>query len=252
MTDPARSTPVGFHDGELDVQLQAGVAMDAARLSGMGAGLLCRDAGVPLVLDVCQSLGHVDVTGVGASVYVGTSRKWLAGPRGVGFVISPGLAAGEGTDVAAPSIQSHTWGRPAGSPVAGAARFETSEASVASRVGLACAVLEHLGAQPALASRRLAAMGRRIRHTLHGLGGWTCVEPADEPTAIVTLRPPPGQDPADAVEQAVRTAKSWGLTLGAIPTRRAPDDMSTPVLRVSPPLGASEAEITRLAEVLDV
>ncbi|MET8566116.1 pyridoxamine 5'-phosphate oxidase family protein [Streptomyces flaveolus] len=35
MTDPARSTPVGFHEGELAVQRQAGVARDAARLSGM-------------------------------------------------------------------------------------------------------------------------------------------------------------------------------------------------------------------------
>ena len=40
---------------------------------------LCRAAGVPLVLDAAQSLGHVD-TDLGADVVYGTSRKWLAGP----------------------------------------------------------------------------------------------------------------------------------------------------------------------------
>src|SRR4051794_28627415 len=43
----------------------------------------CRAAGVPLVLDAAQSLGHVD-TDLGADAVYSTSRKWLAGPRGVG------------------------------------------------------------------------------------------------------------------------------------------------------------------------
>ncbi|MBF8193833.1 aminotransferase class V-fold PLP-dependent enzyme, partial [Nonomuraea sp. K274] len=63
-----------------------GVVQPAAEI-----GALCRAARVPFVLDVCQSLGHVDVRGTGATAYVGTSRKWLAGPRGVGFLITPGL-----------------------------------------------------------------------------------------------------------------------------------------------------------------
>src|SRR4051794_25275204 len=50
---------------------------------------LCRAAGVPLVLDAAQSLGHTDVD-LGADAVYGTSRKWLAGPRGVGG----GAAAG--------------------------------------------------------------------------------------------------------------------------------------------------------------
>ena len=48
------------------------------------------DAGVPLVLDAAQSLGHVDAD-LGADVVYGTSRKWLAGPRGVGVLcVRPG------------------------------------------------------------------------------------------------------------------------------------------------------------------
>ena len=48
---------------------------------------------LPLVLDAAQSLGHVD-TDLGADVVYGTSRKWLAGPRGVGLLfVRPALAA---------------------------------------------------------------------------------------------------------------------------------------------------------------
>ncbi|MFI0447097.1 aminotransferase class V-fold PLP-dependent enzyme [Actinomadura sp. 6N118] len=83
------------------------------------AGRLCRDAGVPLVLDVCQSLGHVEVAGVTADAYVGTSRKWLAGPRGSGFVIVPGLAEGAGPDAFPPTFQTHGWGERGGRPVRG-------------------------------------------------------------------------------------------------------------------------------------
>ncbi|WP_324275342.1 aminotransferase class V-fold PLP-dependent enzyme [Blastococcus brunescens] len=54
---------------------------------------LCRAAGVPLVVDAAQSLGHAD-TDLGADVVYGTSRKWLAGPRGVGVLcVRPALAA---------------------------------------------------------------------------------------------------------------------------------------------------------------
>ncbi|MCF2533236.1 aminotransferase class V-fold PLP-dependent enzyme [Yinghuangia soli] len=214
------------------------------------AGALCRGAGVPLVLDICQSLGHVEVGGVDAAAYVGTSRKWLAGPRGVGFVIMPGLAEGAGPDGFAPSVQSHTWDRPEGAPVAGALRFQTDEASVAGRVGLAVAVQEHRAAGPGRAYARLAAAGQAVRHTLDGVGGWRAVEPLGEPSAIVTLRPPAGADPQAAVQEAAAKARAAGITVGAIPVSRAPSDMPTPVLRVSPLLGSDMATVAALAAAL--
>src|SRR5262249_51263165 len=46
---------------------------------------VCRDNGIPLVVDAAQGLGHVDCAARADAVY-GTSRKWLAGPRGVGVL----------------------------------------------------------------------------------------------------------------------------------------------------------------------
>jgi pyridoxal 5-phosphate dependent beta-lyase len=214
-------------------------------------GRLCRAAGVPLILDVCQSLGHVDVSGVGAAAYVGTSRKWLAGPRGVGFVIVPGLAAGGGWDTFSPTIHTHGWGKPSGTPLAAAARFETEESSIAARVGLSVAAREHWSLGPADVYAPLAAMGRATREMLDGVGGWRVAEPVNEPSAIVTLSPPDTTDPDTAVATALGSAQMAGIHIGAIPVSRAPADMPTPRLRISLPLGAERDSITALARVLD-
>jgi hercynylcysteine S-oxide lyase len=214
------------------------------------AGRLCRDAGVPLLLDVCQSLGHVDISGIAAAAYTGTSRKWLAGPRGAGFVIVPGLAEGQGPDASRPAFQTHSWAAAGGRPMAGAGRYEQDEASYATRVGLATAAQEHHALGPATIYARLAEIGRAARRLLDGKGGWHTAEPADEPTAIITLKPPAGVDPAGAVEEAACAARTAGLQVGIITPARAPSDLLTPVLRASLPVGARQGDILTLAQVL--
>ena len=118
---------------------------------------LCRAAGVPLVLDAAQSLGHAD-TDLGADVVYGTSRKWLAGPRGVGVLcVRPALAA-----QLTPVLP-----EPEGVPPMRA--FESGEAHIAGRVGLVVAVGEHLAAGPDRVRDRLAAIGRATRELLDGV-----------------------------------------------------------------------------------
>ncbi|SDG04685.1 pyridoxal 5-phosphate dependent beta-lyase [Sinosporangium album] len=191
-----------------------------------GAAAMCRAAGVPLVLDVCQSAGHVDTRGVGAAAYVGTSRKWLAGPRGAGFSILPPSEPGGAL-------------RPA-------ADYESYEGPIAARVGLGVAVLEHHALGPGAVHARLAALGGEARRILHGVGGWEVLEPLDEPSALVTLRPPAGS----TAESAAASAAAAGLAVAVVPPARAPGDMTVSLLRVSPSPGASEKVFHRLAGVL--
>ncbi|MGW0196091.1 ergothioneine biosynthesis PLP-dependent enzyme EgtE [Nonomuraea sp. NPDC003201] len=218
-------------------------------------GALCRGAGVPFVLDVCQSLGHVEVRGAGASAYVGTSRKWLAGPRGVGFLIVPGLTPA--MDAAVPTLGGHLWtsdGPLPGVasqcdgpvPLPGVVRFESSEAAVAARAGLGAAVLEYHELGPFAVQAHLADLGRTARGVLDGAGGWRVVEPLDEPSALVTLRPPPG----DSAQSAAVRAAEASLLVNVVPTARAPLDLREPVLRVSPPPGTPVETLHALARVL--
>ncbi|EUA04115.1 aminotransferase class-V family protein [Mycobacterium kansasii 824] len=69
--DLVHLTPVGSHRGTVQP-----LAMMAR---------LCRELGLPLVVDAAQALGQVDCA-VGADVAYSSSRKWLAGPRGVGVL----------------------------------------------------------------------------------------------------------------------------------------------------------------------
>jgi pyridoxal 5-phosphate dependent beta-lyase len=196
---------------------------------------LCREAGVPLVLDAAQSLGHADVD-LGADVVYSTSRKWLAGPRGVGMLfVRPSIAA-ELTPVLP---------EPEGVPPMRA--FESGEAHVAGRVGLVVAVGDLLAARPDRVRERLAALGPATRQRLDGVKGWRVIEPLEEPTATTTLRPPDG---VDVVETRTRLLVEHGIVSSAIGRERAPGEMTGPVLRISPHLDATLEDLDAVAAAL--
>jgi hercynylcysteine S-oxide lyase len=196
---------------------------------------LCREAGVPLVLDAAQSLGHADVD-LGADVVYSTSRKWLAGPRGVGMLfVRPSIAA-ELTPVLP---------EPEGVPPMRA--FESGEAHVAGRIGLVVAVGDLLAAGPDRVRERLAALGPATRQRLDGVNGWRVIEPLEEPTATTTLRPPDG---VDVVETRTRLLVEHGIVSSAIGRERAPGEMTGPVLRISPHLDATLEDLDAVAAAL--
>ena len=151
-------------------------------------------------------LGSPRLRGRVPSAIYSSSRKWMAGPRGVGFLaIQPELA-----QRLRPRIPPPDW--ELGLSVL--ERLEEGEANVAARIGYSLALGEHLAAGPAAIRGRLAELGRLTRTVLAGVDGWRVVEPLDEPTAITTLAPVGGADP-----QRVR---AWLIAERAIVTTSAP------------------------------
>jgi pyridoxal 5-phosphate dependent beta-lyase len=210
-----------------------GVAQPLAELAEV-----CRDLGLPLVVDAAQALGHLDCA-VGAAAVYSSSRKWMAGPRGVGtLAIRQELA-----QLLKPRLVPPELGL--GIPVMKS--LELGEANVAARVGFSVALGEHLAAGPSQIRDRLAQVGRMTRAALADVAGWRVVEPPDEPTAITTLAPVDGADP-----QKVR---AWLIAERRIVTtyaelQRAPFEMTTPLLRASPHVDTTVEDLDQFAEAL--
>jgi pyridoxal 5-phosphate dependent beta-lyase len=205
------------------------------------AAALCHAAGVPLWVDACQALGHVD-TAAGADVLYSTSRKWLAGPRGVGLLAVAERCWGRLRVSASPM---DLGGLPAGhTPVR---VLESHEANFAGRIGLCAAVRQHLDADPAAVRKRLAEVGRMTREILAGLPGWAVVDPVDAPSAISALRPLAGQD---VIQTRLRLIAEHGIVTTAAQPARAPREMTEPLLRISPHVDGTPEELSLLADAL--
>jgi pyridoxal 5-phosphate dependent beta-lyase len=85
------------------------------------------------------------------------------------------------------------------------------------------------------------------REALAGVRGWRVVEAVDEPTAITTLAPVDGADP-----QRVRTQliAEHGIVTTYAETLRTPFEMTSPVLRASPHVDVTAADLEQFAEAL--
>src|SRR4051794_5722789 len=188
-------------------------------------------SGVPLVLDVAQSAGQAEVP-AGAAAYVGTSRKWLCGPRGVGW----GCVAPEWQErlTEPPTLgPAHHPGR--------FAMFDTPEPHVAGRLGLAHAARTWSPAVLPVVQAGAAA----ARVMLERAGGWQVVEPVEEPTGITTLwhaTADPWETRAALLDQ--------GFVVSVVPTSRA-DDMTRAVLRVSTAAWVTPGDLESLSAALE-
>lgn len=239
--------------GRLDVDAAAGALADdppaLVHLTPLGShrGLaqplaamteVCRTLGIPLVVDAAQAMGHLDCAVAPDAVY-SSSRKWLAGPRGVGVLaLRPEFA-----QRLRPRLPPPEWGL----PMSVVDKLGQGESSAAARIGFAVAVGEHLALDPAHIRQELAGIGRLTRAALADVPGWRVVEPTDEPTAITTLEPLDGADP--------ERVRSWLIANRGIVTTfagvaRAPFEMTAPVLRLSPHVDTVADDLVLFAAAL--
>jgi hercynylcysteine S-oxide lyase len=199
---------------------------------------LCGELGLPLVVDAAQALGQVGCA-AGADVTYTSSRKWIAGPRGVGaLAVRPTLM-----QRLRPRLPPPEWI----SSLSVAQRLELGEANIAARVGFSLALVEHVAFGSPAVHARLAEVGRISRTVLADVRGWRVVESVDEQSAITTLAPVDGADPEKV--RAWLIAERRILTTSAS-VERAPMELTAPVLRISPHLDTTADDLSTFAAAL--
>ncbi|MDT5199982.1 MAG: hercynylcysteine S-oxide lyase [Mycobacterium sp.] len=199
---------------------------------------LCSELGLPLVVDAAQALGQVDCA-VGVDAAYASSRKWMAGPRGVGVLaVRPTLM-----QRLRPRLPPPEWA----TSLSVAQRLELGEANVAARVGFSAAIGEHVASGPAAVRARLAEVGRASRSVLADVRGWRVVESVDEPSAITTLAPVDGADPVKIRAWLIAERRILTTSAGI---ERAPGELTAPVLRISPHVDTTNDDLATFAAAL--
>lgn len=136
-------------------------------------GALCRDHEVFFVLDACQSVGQlpIDVTAIGCDVLSATSRKYLRGPRGCGFLFV-GRRALERLEPPFLDLHAAIWTGDGTYEVRpDARRFENWESNYAAKLGLAAAIDYALDVGIETTWPRIQALADALRNGLATLEG---------------------------------------------------------------------------------
>lgn len=161
-------------------------------------GAIAGDAGILFQLDACQSAGQipVSISDIGCDIMTGTARKFLRGPRGIGFLYANEKARRQMEPVVLTN-QSAEWSSRDSYTLRDDARvFEAWERSVVNQLGFGAAIdyLLDLGVGPA--TEQIAKNARYLRGKLAGIPKVTVECPPGAVSAIISLNVE-GISPAD-------------------------------------------------------
>src|SRR5690349_8390965 len=153
-------------------------------------GQVAEAAGVPYLVDACQAVGQipVDVAKLRCDFLSGTARKFLRGPRGIGFLYVSDRVLQRGDFPLYIDMRGADWVSANDfAPAADARRFENWEFAYSSVLGLGEAAKYALEVGVEHGGRRARDLAAKLRQRLSGIDGCRILDRGRELAAIVTV-----------------------------------------------------------------
>ena len=228
------------------IPTHSGLVQDAAAV-----GAVCEEAGVSYLVDACQAVGQmpIDVATLKCDYLTATARKFLRGPRGIGFLYASDRALQRGDHPLFVDMRGATWVDPGSYRLAEtAARFEEWEFAYALVLGLGAAAEYAAAVGVDVAHDRAWRLAARLRTLLADLPGVRVLDPGARPSAIVTASL--GR-PAGAVMQHLRgRGINTSATLRWYGLRAFAGTDVESALRLSPHYYNTDEELDRAVDAL--
>jgi selenocysteine lyase/cysteine desulfurase len=215
-------------------------------------GEVAEAAGVPYLVDGCQAVGQipVDVAKLRCDFFSGTARKFLRGPRGIGFLYVSDRALQRGDSPLYIDMRGADWvSADSFAPAPDARRFENWEFAYGLVLGLGEAARYAIGVGVEPGGRRARELAATLRSRVSGIGGIRVLDRGKDLAAIVTIEVA-GWD-ARELSKLLRT---HGINTSASLRAYAVIDMdekrAATALRLSPHYYNTEEELDRVVEEL--
>jgi selenocysteine lyase/cysteine desulfurase len=215
-------------------------------------GRICREAEVPYLVDACQAVGQVpvDVQRLHCDYLAGTARKFLRGPRGLGFLYVSDRALKAGAHPLLVDMHGADWTEADAFELSpDARRFETWEFAHALVLGLGAAAEYALEVGVDAGGSRARALADYARERLRALPGVRVLDRGPDLCAIVTAALA-GRDAADIKLQL----RARGINTSSPQREDAVIDMdekqTTSALRISPHYYNTREEVDTAVEAL--
>jgi len=216
-------------------------------------GALCKAAGVPYLLDACQAVGQLDVN-VGrlhCDYLSATARKFLRGPRGIGFLAVSDAVLARGDAPLLVDMRGARWvERDAYALVDDAKRFEEWELPHALVLGMGAAVRYAREVGISTAAERAHALATFARERFGAIKGVRGLDRGPRLSALATFT-----IEGHIARELVLALRERGVNTSAQARGDALIDLdrkgATTLLRVSPHYYNTEDEVEHAAQALE-
>ncbi|HXV86622.1 MAG TPA: aminotransferase class V-fold PLP-dependent enzyme [Gemmatimonadales bacterium] len=215
-------------------------------------GAVCAAAGVPYLVDACQSVGQlpVHVGRMRCDFLSATGRKFLRGPRGVGFLYVSDAALARGAQPLLVDMRGAEWTAADDyTLVDGAQRFENWEFAYALHLGLGAAARYAVEAGGEAASQRACDLAARARALLGEVPGVRVLDRGRRLGAIVTAEIR-GMDARAVVARLRAAGINTSASLRAYAVIDMDDKRAGSAVRLSPHYYNTDDEIGRAVEAI--